>query len=147
MTLTVAAQSLLQLHTLSPLHWEFPPRLVSCFWRGPSFSREEHSDQVTFCHVHSSFAHMHKNSVNPPPGTGRSLFSLEDLLTSESSNMASVLKASASIPEPGWKLPSLKHSSVEQRKCQDKLEQLTSGMTQRTNTHFSHLLREGQTYT
>lgn len=62
------------------------------------------------------------------------LFSLANLFTSESSSVAPLLKASASVPAPGWKLPSLEHE--ERRKCQGKLEQLTSGMTQQTHTHI-----------
>lgn len=58
--------------------------------------------------------------------------------------MASVLEASANLPEPGWKLPSPKLGVVEGRKRQGKREQLprdvTRGdMTQGTARHFALL--------
>lgn len=59
-TLPNANQSLLQSHTFSPLSFHLPHRLMSCFWRGTSFSRAEVSDQLTFCPVCSSLTYMHK---------------------------------------------------------------------------------------
>lgn len=59
-TLTNANQSLLQSHTFSPLCFNLPHRLMSCFWRATSFSRAEVSDQLTFHPVCSSLTYMHK---------------------------------------------------------------------------------------
>lgn len=74
-TLTNANQSLLQSHTFSPLCFDLPHRLRSCFWRGTSFSRAEVSDQLTLCPVCSSLTHMHKPLLIPcqaqPVFTGR----------------------------------------------------------------------------
>lgn len=60
--------SLLQSHTFSPLCFDLPRRLMSCFWRGTSFSRAEVTTN-SLSALYAAFSPTCTKPVNPLPGT------------------------------------------------------------------------------